>query len=139
MKRSPLRRVSRLRAVSPKRVVQNRAYRSLRARFLTENPWCWFPGCGRRSQDVHHKRGRIGALLLAVRIEAHMSSRAKRRYPCAYCPEQFGNHPRRKKHIDLAHPEHRNAAPAWIRATVGTPRQARPTLKRATDVWPGRA
>lgn len=67
MKRVPLRRRSRLRAVSPKRASANRQYRILRAKFLTDNPWCTYPGgCGRRSQDVHHRKGRIGPLLLDV-------------------------------------------------------------------------
>lgn len=61
-----MKRGGRLRAVSPKRAAQNRTYRILRAKFLTENPWCWYPGCGRRSQDLHHKAGRRGAMLLAV-------------------------------------------------------------------------
>ena len=38
-------------------------YRAAKARFLAEYPSCQC-GCGRKSKEVHHTRGRLGSLLL---------------------------------------------------------------------------
>jgi len=58
-----------MRAVAPKRARQLRAYRTLRDAFLAERPLCEFPSwpcCDQQATDVHHRRGRQGALLLDV-------------------------------------------------------------------------
>lgn len=56
-----------LRPVSKKRAAQNRTYSALRRDFLAAWPRCQFPnGCDRPATDVHHKRGRVGDLLLDV-------------------------------------------------------------------------
>lgn len=47
-----------------KRARQEVEYAKLRKTFLAEHPWCQRDGY--RSTDVHHMRGRRGALLLAV-------------------------------------------------------------------------
>lgn len=57
-------------------------------------------------------------------------------YRCAHCPEQFTNPVKLGGHVHAQHPEHRRAAPKWL--SVGRERPARPSLKRATDIWPGR-
>jgi len=56
-----------MRAVSHKRAKQLRAYSSLRLAFLEANPLCASPlDCGQAATEVHHMRGRVGALLLAT-------------------------------------------------------------------------
>lgn len=56
-----------MRAVSKKRARQMREYAQLRAGFLTANPRCGFPGgCTQPASDVHHRKGRVGVLLLDV-------------------------------------------------------------------------
>lgn len=53
-----------MRARSVKRAAQERTYRALRRPFLEANPWCQFPtGCGQPATELHHRRGRVGALL----------------------------------------------------------------------------
>lgn len=51
---------------SPKRSKEERIYSGLRIIFLSENPvcHCHLPFCTTQATDVHHKEGRIGALLL---------------------------------------------------------------------------
>jgi hypothetical protein len=55
-----------VRAVSPKQARRLREYAQLRAAFLVANPRCGFPSCDQPATDVHHRRGRIGPLLLDV-------------------------------------------------------------------------
>jgi hypothetical protein len=58
-----------MRAVALKRARQLCAYRTLRDAFLAERPLCEFPSwpcCSQPATDVHHRRGRVGALLLDV-------------------------------------------------------------------------
>jgi hypothetical protein len=51
--------------LTPRRAAAERIYRKRRALFLEANPRCAFPGgCVNAAQDVHHKRGRVGADLL---------------------------------------------------------------------------
>jgi hypothetical protein len=55
MKRSPLRKVSK------KRAVEMRKYLKLREKFLTVQPWCEVGAtwqCTTKATDVHHMRGR---------------------------------------------------------------------------------
>jgi hypothetical protein len=61
-----------VRARSPKRAAQERIYSARAKVFLhgedgDEYRACEFPGCGRVASEVHHRRGRVGALLLDER------------------------------------------------------------------------
>lgn len=53
-----------MRARTPKRQRQERAYARLRLVWLAEHPWC--ERCGAAVTDLHHKQGRDGARLLAA-------------------------------------------------------------------------
>lgn len=54
-----------MRAVSPKQARRLRQYSKLRSEFLAEHERCEFvAGCTQASTEVHHKRGRVGPLLL---------------------------------------------------------------------------
>ena len=65
--RVPLNRGSApIKQVSKRRAKENRKYTDLRREFLESRPRCEFPGCTARSEQVHHMRGRVGALFLAV-------------------------------------------------------------------------
>lgn len=79
MKRTPLKRKTRLRSVSPKRAKLSRQYTHLRKQFLAGHPACqaWAVICKHApesnmpptcppSQDVHHKAGRYGGNYLDV-------------------------------------------------------------------------
>ena len=52
-----------IRKVSTKRAKQMREYKTYRIDYLFEHPNCECIGCFTRSTDIHHKRGRSGALL----------------------------------------------------------------------------
>ena len=52
-----------LNPISKARAAMMRKYRKLVAEFLVENPWCQVCACA-PSEDVHHKKGRIGKLLI---------------------------------------------------------------------------
>jgi hypothetical protein len=61
VKRSPIRRVS------PQRAAEQRIYTKRRRVFLAERERCEWPlGCEQAATEVHHRRGRVGALYLAV-------------------------------------------------------------------------
>ena len=55
-----------MRLQSSKTVKLNAAYMVLREQFLKRKPYCeaHLPGCAVNATDVHHKKGRTGALLL---------------------------------------------------------------------------
>lgn len=54
-----------IRREAPRRARENRSYRLSRRVFLTEHPRCEFPsGCTQPATEVHHRKGRTGALLL---------------------------------------------------------------------------
>lgn len=56
-----------MRPVSKKRAQQNRLYLKLRAEYLEAHPVCGSPwDCRNAATEIHHKRGRVGALLLDV-------------------------------------------------------------------------
>jgi hypothetical protein len=55
---------SRIRPRSERQEERMEGYRRDRAAFLALHPWCQVPGCQRPSRDVHHTRGKAGALLL---------------------------------------------------------------------------
>jgi hypothetical protein len=61
--RTPLTRTGRLRTRSPRRAEQMAEYRPLARLYLEEHQWCAYPGCTRRSTEVHHRRGRSGERL----------------------------------------------------------------------------
>jgi hypothetical protein len=53
--------------MSKKRAQQNRLYMKLRREYLEAHPRCESPwDCGFRATEIHHKRGRVGALLTDV-------------------------------------------------------------------------
>jgi len=52
-----------MKAVSTKRAAEQRIYMKRRALFLAEHESCV---CGAPATEVHHKRGRVGALYLDV-------------------------------------------------------------------------
>lgn len=53
----------RLRARSSAMEARMKLYRAAKARYLKDYPSCQC-GCGRKSKEVHHTRGRLGSLLL---------------------------------------------------------------------------
>lgn len=55
----------RIRPVSDAGSLKLKAYRALKGPFLRRNRRCQRPGCHRASKEVHHTRGRAGALLTA--------------------------------------------------------------------------
>lgn len=56
-----------MRARSPKRAAQMRRYIPAMRAYLDSHARCEFPGCGKPSAVLHHKRGRSGARLLDER------------------------------------------------------------------------
>ncbi|MGK2898629.1 MAG: hypothetical protein ACSLE9_08065 [Burkholderiaceae bacterium] len=52
-----------MRHASPKRDKENRLYLHLRAGYIEEHPDCEAraPGCTGRTEQIQHKRGRVGA------------------------------------------------------------------------------
>ncbi len=63
----PLKRTVRPRQVSKKRSAQNRFYRVVRAGYMEKHPTCQHPGCMAPATDIHHRKGRIGDLLVDTR------------------------------------------------------------------------
>lgn len=60
-----------MRRNTPKRARQEREYAKLRKTFIEANPWCGWPlECGEPATEVHHRRGRVGALLTDPRYFA---------------------------------------------------------------------
>lgn len=56
-----------VRQISLKRQRQMREYSKLRHEFLEGRQRCEFPGgCVNAATEIHHRRGRLGGLLLAV-------------------------------------------------------------------------
>ena len=51
---------------STKRQQQEAEYSRLRKPYLEEYPFCKVDGCGKLANQIHHKAGRIGYLLLYV-------------------------------------------------------------------------
>lgn len=81
-----------MRTRSVKRAKQERLYSKIRKAFLEENPVCHVECCESDSIEVHHMKGRIGALLTDVTyflavcrahhnlIESHPAEAKKRGY-----------------------------------------------------------
>ena len=75
-----------MRYMSPKRAAENRIYLKRRAEFLESHPWCEFPDvCGQPASEIHHRRGRVGALFLDERYWSAV---------CAPCHRWITEHPR---------------------------------------------
>lgn len=53
----------RIKRVSKKRASQEVEYRVVRLEYLNKHPICQVHNCGNKSEQVHHKKGRIGKLL----------------------------------------------------------------------------
>jgi hypothetical protein len=58
-------------------------------------------------------------------------------YTCAHCSTEFTNSAKLGGHVHAAHPEHKRAVPKWL--STSRPASGRPSIKRATDMWPARA
>jgi hypothetical protein len=55
---------TRIKPRNAKRAKQERQYlQHDRKEYLAENPFCKFNGCGREATEIHHMRGRLGAML----------------------------------------------------------------------------
>jgi len=63
----PLAKKRTINPVSDKRLEELATYRPLRDKYLAEHPTCEVRGCGRKTTNLHHKKGRIGALLYDVK------------------------------------------------------------------------
>ena len=69
-----------IKKLSQKRLNQNSEYLKLRLEFLSDNPKCQVIDCNKESNQVHHKKGRIGALLTDIRYFLSV---------CAECHEKI--------------------------------------------------
>lgn len=49
--------------VVPEKVDKQKEYLKKKKVYLKDNPNCQFPGCKKKANDLHHKRGRVGDLL----------------------------------------------------------------------------
>jgi hypothetical protein len=57
---------------------------------------------------------------------------------CKHCGTVCGNAVARSRHVDAKHP-HAPKTPPIIRIPLEPRKRTKPSLKRETDVWPGRA
>lgn len=71
-----------MRARTSKRAAQERVYRRLRVEYLIEHEAC--ERCGLPSEELHHRRGRVGADLTDV---AHFAAL------CSACHRWAGGNP----------------------------------------------
>lgn len=71
-----------MRARTSKRAAQERVYRRLRDEYLAEHEAC--ERCGLPSEELHHKRGRVGADLTDATHFAAL---------CRACHRWAGEHP----------------------------------------------
>ena len=53
----------RIKSVSDKKLVELKEYRKKRDAFMRANKVCQFPECKELATDLHHAKGRVGALL----------------------------------------------------------------------------
>ncbi len=56
-------RLYRIKSVSDKKLIELKEYRKKRDAYMKANPICQFPSCTLKSEDLHHVKGRVGALL----------------------------------------------------------------------------
>lgn len=61
-------KVYKIKPLSDKRAIQNKAYLTLRKVYLDNNPACQINGvgCSKKAVEIHHDKGRIGKLLTDV-------------------------------------------------------------------------
>lgn len=59
--------VKRIKSVSTKKLSELAEYRKVRDAYLKANKICEHPDCKSPSEDLHHAKGRVGALLTDVR------------------------------------------------------------------------
>lgn len=71
-----------IRRVSNKRAAANRVYATRRREFMAANPMCHH--CGQPSTELHHSRGRAGALLVDTRYFIAL---------CGKCHDNVHEHP----------------------------------------------
>lgn len=57
----------RIKSVSTKKLSELAEYRKVRDAYLNANKICQHPDCKNPSEDLHHAKGRVGALLTDVR------------------------------------------------------------------------
>ena len=57
----------RIKSVSTKKLSELAEYRNVRDAYLKANKICEHPDCNMPSEDLHHTRGRVGALLTDVK------------------------------------------------------------------------
>jgi hypothetical protein len=62
----PKKKLAPIRQISKKREQQNREYLRLNKKYLEGHPECEVINCKNRSNQVHHRKGRIGRLLCAT-------------------------------------------------------------------------
>ena len=67
-----------IRQVSRKQAQRIRKYKDVKYKYLEEKPYCEC-GCGRRSSQIHHKKGRLGDLLIDTRFFMAVSNFCHRR------------------------------------------------------------
>lgn len=53
-------RTHRIKPKSDKRKVEEKEYLEIRKEILKKHPFCQWPGCSKKSVDVHHMAGRVG-------------------------------------------------------------------------------
>lgn len=83
-----------MRAVSKKLAVARRQYAKQWAAFFAEPRGCEFPlGCDRLATQVHHRRGRIGALLTDERYWSAL---------CGPCHRWVTEHPARAYDLGIS-------------------------------------
>lgn len=90
----PSKQQSRLRSISKLRQKRLVMYRKMVKAWalLKENRTCRYPGCNKGNPDVHHSRGRAGALLLETRFWIPL---------CRRHHEWIGAHPRAAREVGL--------------------------------------
>lgn len=55
-----------IKKISDKRAKQMREYKIVRTNYLLDHPICECEGCNNQATDIHHKKGRSGAMLCDV-------------------------------------------------------------------------
>lgn len=60
-------KVYKIRPISETRAKQLAEYRIVRDKYLKEHPICEYPGCNKTNITLHHKKGRIRALLCDIK------------------------------------------------------------------------
>lgn len=80
-----------MRRLSKKRASQENKYRTIRKKFLEQNPDCI--RCNGMATEIHHAKGRIGDLLLDTQYFKPV---------CRYCHHWIENHPKEAKELGLS-------------------------------------